>query len=435
MAQCTDSPKTKDGRKRAIMCAAGLAFAAASFLGNPGYSKTIEVTPEWSYEQVNALFDGDPKTTGMNGEEDAVAGDTVHFKAGEYILPQEGPGTKRYFLVSSGGEDKNPITIEGEGNDTTIFRGFDVEHVRVWQVNAKHVEFRDIGTESAQAGFQISDIVTRPEYDGLVFTRVKTKGHPYHLVYNQQQTDSETKTPSITLNSPVMEGGIEGISFSKDRGAPASAKTKYLGANNGTFKGLSGTCVNGPTYRDSETGEFVTKGNNDLNFNVMTGCGGNFTVPMRQGFQTPAGLVEVNIGSGSLASLGIQPHEGILNREFPTLDELMLDDDGRPMRGSPLIDSRYPLGYAGSMAPRQRFDFNEDDAVNGSDFSKFVACVTGPSIPYTGGLPAGCDLIPDGEGFIKADSDRDGDVDQSDVGMMQRCFSTRGGRIEPDCVN
>ncbi|MBP7936436.1 MAG: hypothetical protein KA354_17495 [Phycisphaerae bacterium] len=56
-----------------------------------------------------------------------------------------------------------------------------------------------------------------------------------------------------------------------------------------------------------------------------------------------------------------------------------------------------------------------------NDFDRFKDCASGPAIP----LIAGCEA---------RDFDHDGDVDQSDFGLLQRCFSGAGEPADPDCV-
>jgi len=82
-------------------------------------------------------------------------------------------------------------------------------------------------------------------------------------------------------------------------------------------------------------------------------------------------------------------------------------------------------------------DFNRDGDVDAEDLDVFEACATGPAIPYNpAALPEpepGCTLTPDGNGRIAADFDEDSDVDQSDFGMFQRCYSGEGNPADPAC--
>jgi hypothetical protein len=50
-------------------------------------------------------------------------------------------------------------------------------------------------------------------------------------------------------------------------------------------------------------------------------------------------------------------------------------------------------------------------------------------------LPRGCFLTPDAQGHIAADLDADGDVDQDDFGLFQRCFSGPTGLADPNCLD
>ena len=83
-------------------------------------------------------------------------------------------------------------------------------------------------------------------------------------------------------------------------------------------------------------------------------------------------------------------------------------------------------------------DFDGDCDVDTDDLQVFEACATGPAIPYNAAvLPEqspGCTLTPDGDGKIPADFDKDGDVDQTDFGIFQRCFSGSGNAADPGCA-
>jgi len=81
-------------------------------------------------------------------------------------------------------------------------------------------------------------------------------------------------------------------------------------------------------------------------------------------------------------------------------------------------------------------DFDADNDVDLKDLERFLACVTGPAIPYNpDALPPGCLMPSDANGRIAADFDKDGDVDQSDFGIFQRCFSGPGKAADPQCTN
>lgn len=67
-----------------------------------------------------------------------------------------------------------------------------------------------------------------------------------------------------------------------------------------------------------------------------------------------------------------------------------------------------------------RADFDADGVVGRADLDIFTACATGPGISYRQALPAGCPLVPDASGTLRADLDVDGDVDQTDFAFFQR---------------
>ena len=85
-----------------------------------------------------------------------------------------------------------------------------------------------------------------------------------------------------------------------------------------------------------------------------------------------------------------------------------------------------------------RADFNRDTKVNAADISAFAACVTGPDVPYDlNQLPSGCTcgtVNVNGQDYLRADFDHDGDVDQNDFGQMQKCFSG-DALADPNCGN
>jgi len=71
-------------------------------------------------------------------------------------------------------------------------------------------------------------------------------------------------------------------------------------------------------------------------------------------------------------------------------------------------------------------DFDADGQVDGADLAVFIACATGPAMPYDpGNPPAGCTVAPDAAGRISPDRDRDGDVDHVDFGAFQARMTGR----------
>ena len=63
-----------------------------------------------------------------------------------------------------------------------------------------------------------------------------------------------------------------------------------------------------------------------------------------------------------------------------------------------------------------------------TDTVSFDYCFTGSNVPYDPhNLPPGCTVLLDPQGFIAADADKDGDVDQDDFGAFQRDPTGGGG--------
>lgn len=84
----------------------------------------------------------------------------------------------------------------------------------------------------------------------------------------------------------------------------------------------------------------------------------------------------------------------------------------------------YRAGMGSPQAPAPLWvlgDFELDGHVDTTDLEHFEACATGPGVPQT---DAACQ---------DADLDRDDDVDQSDFGLLQRCFSGPDQMVDLTC--
>jgi len=96
-------------------------------------------------------------------------------------------------------------------------------------------------------------------------------------------------------------------------------------------------------------------------------------------------------------------------------------------------------------------DFDGDYIVDDYDLGFFQACFTGPTVLYDPQqLPFECQydeiegdegpeyilvIVPDGEGIIPPDLNRDGDVDQMDFGAFQRCMVYDNANTDPNCAD
>jgi len=81
-------------------------------------------------------------------------------------------------------------------------------------------------------------------------------------------------------------------------------------------------------------------------------------------------------------------------------------------------------------------DFNRDRRVDIDDWLIFHACAAGAAVPYQPlALPTGCSLTPDDEGIIAADFDGDGDVDQTDFAVFQRCYGQDDRPAAANCAD
>ena len=107
--------------------------------------------------------------------------------------------------------------------------------------------------------------------------------------------------------------------------------------------------------------------------------------------------------------------------------DLVFTSGGLSKISSSVYHSRL-LGF-----PLVRADFDRNGVVDDEDVELMANCRTGPMVPYdVEALPPNCTLTPDCNGFLSADLDRDGDVDQDDFGYLQRCY---GPEPEPGCAD
>ncbi len=75
------------------------------------------------------------------------------------------------------------------------------------------------------------------------------------------------------------------------------------------------------------------------------------------------------------------------------------------------------------VAPQIPGDMNGDRRVNEQDVAAFLGCATGPG------------LGPPGPGCGPGDIDTDGDVDQADFGLLQRCLHPPAQPADPNCAS
>ncbi len=80
-------------------------------------------------------------------------------------------------------------------------------------------------------------------------------------------------------------------------------------------------------------------------------------------------------------------------------------------------------------------DFNADRYVDHDDLDIFEICATGPGVPYAvDGVPPECGPSKDSPAHIAADLDADGDVDQLDFAILQRCYRGENEPADPACT-
>jgi hypothetical protein len=71
------------------------------------------------------------------------------------------------------------------------------------------------------------------------------------------------------------------------------------------------------------------------------------------------------------------------------------------------------------------FDVNGNNHVDSGDMDEFLQCTNGAETPYPEEAGADCGRF---------DADLDGDVDQEDFGLFQRCLTGLGLPVDPTCA-
>ncbi len=79
-------------------------------------------------------------------------------------------------------------------------------------------------------------------------------------------------------------------------------------------------------------------------------------------------------------------------------------------------------------------DFDHDCDVDPADGALLHECIRDPMVAYDPShLPTDCRLVPAGKS-LPADLNQDGDVDQGDFGIIQRCHSGQNQPADPHCA-
>jgi hypothetical protein len=80
-------------------------------------------------------------------------------------------------------------------------------------------------------------------------------------------------------------------------------------------------------------------------------------------------------------------------------------------------------------------DVDGDMSVDADDLRLLEACSSGPGVHYdVSGLNPESSLVPDADGLLTADFDRDGDVDMDDFAVLQRCRANGFDTVDPACL-
>lgn len=303
---------------------------------NPVLAADIYVNVTWMDEAggtpllINNIMDGNESTLGLNGQVDAGYGDTIHFASGLYQLPHE---YGEWFKVKIAG-----ITIDGAGWDVTILRGPSKSSGTIFEILVPNTTISNIGTENSIIGIKIGG-ENQENFDNTNFSFIKSIEHKQHYAWENQDDLNVTLKPTIWVENVYLIRGQTGFHFIEANGA--SMKTKYVGGLHGTAQDLTGIVVDAPlAMNDSGQPEF--KGNSDWEaWNIEGGT--PFREDLYRGMHSPRGFVEWGIDVDSLQDRGI----GVFNIEA----DPMLDENGRPLPGSPAIGRQYPGGYAGAVPP------------------------------------------------------------------------------------
>ncbi len=262
-------------------------------------------------------------------------------------------------------------------------------------------------------------------------------------VFNNTLTDNRATDGGgiyCTYSSPIIANNtITGNTATTNGGGISAAYSSPIISNTIIAFNSSGIYNSGgtPTLRYN-----CVYGNPAYNYSGITdptGADGNISADPR--------FVQVDPGSDGIWGTADDDYSDLrLLADSPCIDagdnatvpaEVTTDLDGNARVINCLVDmGTYEVDY-GLPSPFAA-DFDNECDVDQGDFSIFAACATAPNVPYDPmALPAsppGCPLTPDGTGRIAADFDRDGDVDQEDFGIFQRCYSGEGQPVDPACA-
>jgi hypothetical protein len=245
---------------------------------------------------------------------------------------------------------------------------------------------------------------------------------------------------------PVCAGAVVPIVVTVNGGTPPYRVN--LGSGGGTQQG-AGTLVFEVTPAATTT--YSVYGGRDANGCPIIG-GGSVTVEVVPPPVASAGPDQVICVGGSTAGLGGNPPgagsglwtvvgggAGTFTPDAATPDAKFIHADGDGPIALRWTVSRLPCSPASDdvlvhVRAHAAADFNNDCAVNGSDYDVLLGCMTGPGIPYVLLMPMpGCKLPLDPGNHIAVDLNSDGFVDMSDFGLFQRCYGWPDLVVDPAC--
>lgn len=394
-------------------------IVACSFAGPRIVSAAdLQVDTSWTFDQINAILDGNPNTLGKDGHPDAQPGDVVNFASGVYQLPMIQGAT---FIAQIPN-----VHLRGQGFDTTL-RGVETSSGAVVAVFSVGVHVSNFTFENAQHG-----CVCAGDLDPaspIVIAGCRFRMLDLAIRWDNYSIVGDNTHPSLIVTDNHFDSVPFGILYNS-QSDPTSFETAWAQVVNNTFEGIQLLAYQLPRVCPTGTGctdqEIACLGLPEFDGNVVVDSDGAVLNDVCfSGVGWPIGASNLRGVSDLPDSNGEWEDCLDPNPSYPCVSTLaaawgghnfvdnpLLNWARRPLPGSPLVGQHYvqpdgtPRGYGGANAPFG--DWDGDGKLSQPDYQRMLDVLTGPC-PNP---PTPCAALGDRLVF---DANGDGDIDDDDV--------------------
>lgn len=362
----------------------------------PVYGADIYVDTSWTFDEINAILDGNPATLGKNGHPDVSTGDIVHFASGTYTVPPR-PGGNTFFKLYVPG-----VELRGQDRETTILQADPAYSSPivfvVYVAGATLRNFTFLNEHGLGWGIIVStgmDPTAPVRIHDNTFSNMERS-----IVWISYTVDGDNSQPSIIVSDNYFHHLAIAAHFNDSPDIATSAATAWAVLANNTFERITllvyeppAFCTVGPPCDLQEIGWL---GLCQFDGNVIVDSDG--AVMPQEVFEGVCPLPSI-ITAGSNTPDANGEWQDCLNPTlYPCVSTLaaawggynfvgdtMFNWARRPLPGSPLIGSQYKnidgstRGYGGANPPAG--DVNGDGLLTDYDQSAMVAARTGPGAP------------------------------------------------------